>query len=518
MKRRWGPKLKSGRKFQFELVLGVIALASTIFTIYLFQASANSGDVYNITMHEFKCGMNLNADGTVANQNGTTSQPRCVPYHENSLHNGKYFTDSSNCTKYSAGVCEEWCADFVSWVYKKAGEAFFGGEDEGIHDGWRISHTSNIKAYLQKHGSYQASSPSHPPSKGDIFYTSAHGGHVGIVTGSNSSYVYTVSGNSSNQVAATQYSYSQLDGYGRPSGIDRGFGAVRDSFGKIHVLGLDINFGRVYEKKQTSTGGYSGWSPVSTGASYNRPAIAMNKDGRLEAFVRGTNGVLSHAWQSSPGSSWSSWSKMGGTGRILCSNNVCNPEYHTWTSGPAVERNNQGGLEVFIRGKDNAIWHAWQKCPGCSFTDFSSLGGKATSNPAVARNKDGRLEVFYRGGDNAVWHRWQTCATGCAWSGEGSLGGVTTSSPAAVADYSGSIWIFAAGSNRQLYANRQGCPGCGFIGFNSLGSPNGAVLSDPGAALDSAGGIEVFIAGQDHLPWHRKQPCYGCDWSGWSHF
>jgi hypothetical protein len=39
------------------------------------------------------------------------------------------------------------------------------------------------------------------------------------------------------------------------------------------------------------------------------------------------------------------------------------------------------------------------------------------------RNEDGRLEVFARGTDNALWHIWQT-APNNGWSSWASLGGV----------------------------------------------------------------------------------------------
>src|SRR6266498_3883098 len=47
---------------------------------------------------------------------------------------------------------------------------------------------------------------------------------------------------------------------------------------------------------------------------------------------------------------------------------------------------------------------------------------------ASARNQDGRLELFARGADQALWHIWQVAPNG-GWSGWESLGGELTSNP-----------------------------------------------------------------------------------------
>jgi hypothetical protein len=82
------------------------------------------------------------------------------------------------------------------------------------------------------------------------------------------------------------------------------------------------------------------------------PAIIMNLDGRLEAFVVGTDNALWHASQITPGSStWSSWQSLGGAVRV--------------NTSPAVEMNSGGRLDVFVAGTppDFALWHIAQTAP-----------------------------------------------------------------------------------------------------------------------------------------------------------
>ncbi|WP_181150204.1 hypothetical protein [Photorhabdus hindustanensis] len=91
------------------------------------------------------------------------------------------------------------------------------------------------------------------------------------------------------------------------------------------------------------------------------------------------------------------------------------------TNKPAVSRNLDGRLEVFVRGADKALWHIWQTAPNSGWSGWQSLGHTITSNPAVYINADGRLEVFARSTDNALWHIWQKVASG-SWSSWASLG------------------------------------------------------------------------------------------------
>ena len=128
----------------------------------------------------------------------------------------------------------------------------------------------------------------------------------------------------------------------------------------------------------------------SLGGVITDPVVARNQDGRLEVFARGTDNALWHIWQVAPNSTWSGWASLGG---VMASKVV-------------VDNNKDGRLEVFVRGDDNALWHIWQTAPNNGWSGWSSLGGIIDGNP-VGSNMDGRLEVFTRGTDGALWHIWQ---------------------------------------------------------------------------------------------------------------
>ena len=82
---------------------------------------------------------------------------------------------------------------------------------------------------------------------------------------------------------------------------------------------------------------------------------------------------------------------------------------------PVVVSNQDGRLEVFVEGLDDAVWHKWQVAPNNGWSGWGSLGGDITDH-AVGNNQDGRIEVFARGTDGGLWHLWQTKPNN-GWSG-----------------------------------------------------------------------------------------------------
>jgi C1A family cysteine protease len=146
-------------------------------------------------------------------------------------------------------------------------------------------------------------------------------------------------------------------------------------FGKISYA--DLVFGGSFYPMYGITGvklpAAAGWQSLG-GTLTTRPVMGRNQDGRLEVFVRGTDNALWHIWQVAPNGTWSGWSSLGGV----------------ITSDPEVVSNADGRLEVFARGTDGALWHIWQTAPNNGWSAWRSLGGVITSNPSANRNKDGR--------------------------------------------------------------------------------------------------------------------------------
>jgi hypothetical protein len=142
------------------------------------------------------------------------------------------------------------------------------------------------------------------------------------------------------------------------------------------------------------------------------PTVALDIQGHLEVFAVWDNGGLWEIQQTGadPNLSWDTWVALG------------NPQGLTISGVPVVATNADGRLEVFVQAEDGGLWHNWQNIvPGGTSTYWSgwySLGyppGGFDSVPAVGRNSDGCLEVFIWGKNQAMYHMWQQTTGG--WSG-----------------------------------------------------------------------------------------------------
>ena len=137
---------------------------------------------------------------------------------------------------YSEGNRENWCADFVSWVYLNAGYPFVTKGAPG-RSYWRIYRVSNnndpgipnLRSYFIANNAYKTKESGYVPGPGDVVIFARNRSHTGIVervdrpANKNENYIYTIEGNSTTQdVARRSYPISEgtIDGYGTI--IDRG--------------------------------------------------------------------------------------------------------------------------------------------------------------------------------------------------------------------------------------------------------------------------------------------------------
>ena len=214
-------------------------------------------------------------------------------------------------------------------------------------------------------------------------------------------------GNSFRDVITTSSAASttSLQSYALPAGTEGRYVRITvngnsegtwASISEIAVTGSvqshTITPGPLSHKSQTSPGSnaWSSWGSLGgTIRSNSDVSLAMNSDGRLQAFVVGTNNALYYRTQSSPNSNtWSSsWTSLGGGIKA--------------DSSPAVAINNDGRLQVFVVGTNNQLYYKTQSSPNSNTwsSSWTSLGGalRDNSDPVVGKNNDGRLEVFQVG-------------------------------------------------------------------------------------------------------------------------
>ena len=108
----------------------------------------------------------------------------------------------------------EWCAAFVSWCQRQA----------RVPESKVITEVSCIRlsSWLKARGAYKSRSSGYTPIAGDLIFfqtsSSYSPSHVGLVVGTDSTYVYTVEGNNGGRVNYHRYekSNSSIVGYGTP--------------------------------------------------------------------------------------------------------------------------------------------------------------------------------------------------------------------------------------------------------------------------------------------------------------
>lgn len=113
-----------------------------------------------------------------------------VTIAEEELAKGFHEVRGNNCNPYGEGICEQWCAMFATWVWKKAG-IFIRDKmyDEDLRPYW----VPDLEAYAERHGLWR-----HSPVPGAMILFETHVGLVERVLPDGQ--IYEIGGNQSNAV------------------------------------------------------------------------------------------------------------------------------------------------------------------------------------------------------------------------------------------------------------------------------------------------------------------------------
>ena len=254
--------------------------------------------------------------------------------------------------------------------------------------------------------------------------------------------------------------------------------------------------------------------------------VGAGVDGRLEVFAVGTDHEggqsLWHRWQTTSGNGWSDWCSHGTP-----------PDANGLRWSPTVAPAADGCLEVFVVGDDlepdglgsggalhrtsqtyrHGGWSRWRSYP----TDGPNLFG----SPAVVRNADGHLELFVLGDDGALWHMWQTAPKNgwSQWVSHGAPPGLLlNSAPSVAAGEDGRLDVFIVSQEAVLWRIGKTAANSGWSDWTSHGSPSGALFgsdSTPVVAYSADGHLELFVVGNDGRLWQMGQTVPNGGWSGW---
>jgi hypothetical protein len=137
------------------------------------------------------------------------------------------------------------------------------------------------------------------------------------------------------------------------------------------------------------------WTRAGAGRVSGDPSVARHEDGHLEAFARGSDNRLWHAWQEG-GGAWTAWRALGAAEYELAGATV--PEPMVGGGGVALAVRDAASRVHIVRFGHERRWHDI----ALSGSNLSTVG-----DPTLGASADGRLELFSKASHDLVTHRWE---------------------------------------------------------------------------------------------------------------
>ncbi|HEX4082793.1 MAG TPA: hypothetical protein VHX40_07470 [Acidimicrobiales bacterium] len=239
------------------------------------------------------------------------------------------------------------------------------------------------------------------------------------------------------------------------------------------------------------------WPPIPPGVNeIGLPAVGADPTGRLEVFARGSNCQIYHAWQTTTGA-FGPFTGWAPTGACP-------------STAPIVARDPNGALQVFIRTTTGQLWHSWQTSPAGGWTGWYPLSANGSSYHLEAVTEpDGRVDVYFDGNNGCIWHLWETTAgTPNSFSGSYQVGSAcgVTSDPIPVLQPNGQVVVFFRGGNGQVWQAHD-------TAANQFGTwlgpyPTGLsveVNSNVSAVQNAGGKLTIFGTGTNSQVWWEQE-------------
>ena len=483
----------------------------------------------------------------------TVAHATCGQYYNYSYQYQSY--DS----KWTKSDCDMYSASGLGHCYEWGGDAGWGGAKEGVDCSSYVPRAWALPSYVdtQTVAGHPYTTYSFYPNDGgactvphvnrvtvssitdihpwDCFVLNSHFGnlnddHMGLITSVNASTgtIYTrEAADSQLGIISGAWSYATLITGGQARIFRRANWGASDthvnpcvantSDGRMELFAIG-NTGSLYHTYQTNANGsWSAWIAMGTAANKwtitSLPAVGVNKDGRLEVFLVGTNGSVYHAYQKTPGSSAASnWSAFS----------IISSSYVSQNAKLAVGNWANGALDLFVVGTDDVLYHNYQTTAGSStsWSGFYGLGGTwdQGADISVANEKDGRLDVFVINGVGSLNNNWQTAANSTSWHGWHNMSSSVnvTARTAVTPDSSGILNAFVLGTDGVCYTRSESSansPGS-WGGWSGLSGTTFQTDAKPVVTHDQNGAMELFIVGPNQDLLHNYETSGG--WSGWA--
>lgn len=220
------------------------------------------------------------------------------------------------------------------------------------------------------------------------------------------------------------------------------------------------------------------WSPwVDLGGVVDSaPAAVWRGNDTLEVVVRGVNGVLYQLRMVDD--VWAPWASLGVT-----------------VSGAPGITSRKSRVDVVVVDSAGVLQTAKMNGDG-SMAAWEPLSGESSAAPAPVRTERG-LELFVTGTDDQIWHAVRTDEVWSAWT---ALGGVSTSAPG--------VWVFNNGENVGIVV--RGNDGAAWSRerrtdvWGTWVDLDGFLVSSPDAEVGKSKGYSVAVRGLNGSMYEQK--------------
>jgi hypothetical protein len=258
---------------------------------------------------------------------------------------------------------------------------------------------------------------------------------------------------------------------------------------------------------------WAGWHTLQKGLTFvGTPTVTRNANGAVAIFALGTDKAIWEDTETTANGAWSGWQHLAAT------NSASTPP--TFIGAPVVAQDSDGRLEVFALGADHNLWLSFQQAANGSWFGWVPLQATVKTSfvgaPATVRNQDGRLQVFIRGSDQNLWTNIQK-TDGGAWAGWVPLATKTpfAGDPIVGQDTDGRLEVFALGTDGDLWLDFQDTSSANWFGFARL-QEGFSFAGTPAIIRNQDGRLQVFALDDKGGLWYAVQQTPGGVWTLWT--
>lgn len=142
-------------------------------------------------------------------------------------------------------------------------------------------------------------------------------------------------------------------------------------------------------------------APGEFAAIMDQPTCISKVVNRIDCFVRNTNSDLRWKLWNGPGTLWSGWAAVGGSGGGDMEPASC------------LSRR-AGSIDCFSRSRTSAMFYT--KFDGTVWSSWEYLGGQLMARPSCVSRAENKIECLARHRDGRMWNKWQFGTTWHGWS------------------------------------------------------------------------------------------------------